>query len=669
MPSNGMLKHCVVAIAGDLADPEWRAEKVKQWVEYWGGTFTSTVDNTVTHLLCTPENFKKLIPEVRTGLTNKSITDIVERDWLQDSIGQKSRLNTLPYSFFEKAKQERAKALKVEKRLKALENWETHVNPDLWHIYRDSTYFEYRVELKRDNPEENIVGEKYLTSIWESNAKPYNYIVSTIYKKPRRKSIETKLSKSPSDLDTAFKIFKAFFKKKTGISWNERIDKAGTTGPDLFQYQPPGGGKPVGLLPNAETNGTASTQAKNITTPKGNQEEGEDKMHQRHPNLRQHEPDHDSWNPAKRRRVEMTPDDLNNASPLPSDFHDNAEEDVYMDADEDDTSDDVYADAEEEPESGAAIPATEEDIARIVAEAEVEVARIRDSAAEEARARAVAVAEEVGRFRDDDAAAAEEEEARIRAASEEEEERARTEERNRRAARLQAAAEERSRIFDERAGRVQAAADEQEARITAVLEEQRRLRETAEEEERIQNFDENQVYLLLDAINQPDPTPVPVPQRQRQPRPLNFDTSYEFVYADGRTPEEHVAETRRALDRSIEREREFLAAHPGFKVLSSSSSSDEEVLRNGIINISSQNVSNPIRSAATNIYRQSSMPPPSRPVVSNNQAALIDGSVFHRVMDDMRLRLERDAEERRRREEEEEEEEEDEEDDDDDDEF
>lgn len=36
-----------------------------------------------------------------------------------------------------------------------------------------------------------------------------------------------------------FTLFKAFFKKKTGLDWNARIAKAGTMDRTYFQYEPP----------------------------------------------------------------------------------------------------------------------------------------------------------------------------------------------------------------------------------------------------------------------------------------------------------------------------------------------------------------------------------------------------------------------------------------------
>jgi hypothetical protein len=84
MSSNPIFKDCVVSIAGDLDDHAWREEKVKQWVQYWGGTFSHIVDSNVTHLLCTEGNYKKKVTAVRIALKSKN-TKIVLRDWLEDS--------------------------------------------------------------------------------------------------------------------------------------------------------------------------------------------------------------------------------------------------------------------------------------------------------------------------------------------------------------------------------------------------------------------------------------------------------------------------------------------------------------------------------------------------------------------------------------------------------
>ncbi|KAK5629646.1 hypothetical protein RRF57_005361 [Xylaria bambusicola] len=244
MPS--ILKNCVVSIAGDLDDNEWREEKVKQWVKYQGGKFTDTIDESVTHLLCTEANYKKKIGPVRAALKNK-ITKIVFRDWLEDSINKKSCLKTLEYQLDAKEQKENAKKRRLEKNQKYSSNAHYFVDERFWHAYHDKTFFKYQIQLTRADEEGNDIREKHLLTLWESNAKPYNYICTTLYTK-RRETSKGRFPESPVDFDTAFRKFKGFFKKKTNIGWDDRIDKVGTTGPESFQYQPPCGGKPVGII-------------------------------------------------------------------------------------------------------------------------------------------------------------------------------------------------------------------------------------------------------------------------------------------------------------------------------------------------------------------------------------------------------------------------------------
>ncbi|KAI1196617.1 hypothetical protein F5X97DRAFT_325291 [Nemania serpens] len=249
MALNPIFKDCVVSIAGTLDDHAWREEKVKQWVHFWGGTFSPVVDDRVTHLLCTGENFKKKIASVRTALRSKG-TKIVLRDWLEDSINDKKRLKTQSYELGEKAKQGNAKKRKIQKMEKHSSNADNYVDERFWHVYRDTTYFEYKVQLKRDDVESGNVGEQHLLTLWESNAKPCNYRCTTLFTKKKSKNTGCRypLNETPVALAVALKTFRAFFKKKTGLAWDDRIEKFGSTGPELFQYRPPGGGKPVGLV-------------------------------------------------------------------------------------------------------------------------------------------------------------------------------------------------------------------------------------------------------------------------------------------------------------------------------------------------------------------------------------------------------------------------------------
>ncbi|KAI1426034.1 hypothetical protein F5Y12DRAFT_794972 [Xylaria sp. FL1777] len=245
MPS--LLKDCVVSIAGDLDDPAWKEEKVRQWVQYWGGKFSDIVDNNVTHLLCTEQNFRKKTGPVKAALKNK-VTKVVVRDWLEDSINRKVRLKTLDYQLDEKEKKEVSKKRKLEKMKKCSSNAKDYIDERFWHVYRDSTYFEYQIQLTRIDEESGNVRDKHVLTLWESNAKPYNYVCTTLFTKSKHKGVGLRLHDSPVDLDAALEKFKSFFKKKANIAWDNRVEKMGTMGPEYFQYQPPSGGKPVGLI-------------------------------------------------------------------------------------------------------------------------------------------------------------------------------------------------------------------------------------------------------------------------------------------------------------------------------------------------------------------------------------------------------------------------------------
>ena len=52
-----ILKGLTIAIAGDFGEPR-TASKLQQWIERNGGTFETNVKD-CTHLVCTPEEYKK----------------------------------------------------------------------------------------------------------------------------------------------------------------------------------------------------------------------------------------------------------------------------------------------------------------------------------------------------------------------------------------------------------------------------------------------------------------------------------------------------------------------------------------------------------------------------------------------------------------------------------
>lgn len=123
MPAKGVLKACRICIAGELG-PGRDAGRVKKWVEANGGTFSSSVDEKVTHMLCSEEHFKSQKSAISrysnmsyisadncstAKQTNKyESIKTVTFDWLEDSLTKKLKKREAPY-LLAKTKETRAK--------------------------------------------------------------------------------------------------------------------------------------------------------------------------------------------------------------------------------------------------------------------------------------------------------------------------------------------------------------------------------------------------------------------------------------------------------------------------------------------------------------------------------------------------------------------------------
>ncbi|KAI0013997.1 hypothetical protein F4779DRAFT_201410 [Xylariaceae sp. FL0662B] len=240
-----MFYNCVVAVAGDLGDDGWRPEDVSRWVTHRGGNFLWQVKEKVTHVLATDEQFRsrknaviKKIQGYRKGV------HVVTRDWLEDSINARRRLREDNYSLArreeeDKAEERRREATKKAAK-KAAEQEVNFVNPNLNHIYRDSTYFPYQIKLTRNDEESGNVGEKYMLYLFESNSKPHLYIAAAkFWRKPHDRPSTWRSGETGKTFDATLALFKDFFYRKTGLRWDERVAKRGTTTKDKFQYEPP----------------------------------------------------------------------------------------------------------------------------------------------------------------------------------------------------------------------------------------------------------------------------------------------------------------------------------------------------------------------------------------------------------------------------------------------
>ncbi|KAG7129399.1 hypothetical protein HYQ45_011423 [Verticillium longisporum] len=220
------------------------------WIKQRKGQFVKDMDQSVTHLLCTDEQYKarKKIKRIKEAQQKGSRIRVVHYDWFEFSCNRNKKLPEKEYYFDNLLAEERAKRRKQLAKARSQRN----LAIDLYRVFADVCPFEYQVELFRiftDNF--GTCEEKYVLYLFQSFAKPTLYWFGVkYYKKDDGKRWLLKAINRPSPCSrpfyTEFDKFKDFFRLKTGIAWHERITKAGTTERTYFQYTPPTGGKPVG---------------------------------------------------------------------------------------------------------------------------------------------------------------------------------------------------------------------------------------------------------------------------------------------------------------------------------------------------------------------------------------------------------------------------------------
>jgi hypothetical protein len=132
---------------------------------------------------------------------------------------------------------------------------------ELYHVHYDTDGFEYKVVLTRIELTPNKSGkfsvEKYTLYLFESNAKPpILWMFGAKFSRQYRPTTLYRDQCHAMTFQEAFRHFKHFFKGKTGVEWDMRLEKeqyniaqtvAGTK--QLFRYTPPVLGRKVGLLP------------------------------------------------------------------------------------------------------------------------------------------------------------------------------------------------------------------------------------------------------------------------------------------------------------------------------------------------------------------------------------------------------------------------------------
>ncbi|EEP78804.1 anthranilate synthase component II [Uncinocarpus reesii 1704] len=220
------------------------ADKIKQWVEGNGGTFSKDVTAGITHVICTETAFRKAVSTGNDYLpapitpwsprTNKNTVraakrikgiKIVSVDWLEESLLSKTRRpkREKPYLWVTKMKAERKRELEKKLSLKGAGGTKPFSEFDDYHIYTDGLGHRYTAMLVRHSPFSKF-RERHTIKIYESNALPHTYAAFVKYTRVG-KSASDFLAPRGSTLETAISAFHKFFKAKSGIDWRERGEK------------------------------------------------------------------------------------------------------------------------------------------------------------------------------------------------------------------------------------------------------------------------------------------------------------------------------------------------------------------------------------------------------------------------------------------------------------
>nr|XP_036575361.1 brct domain-containing protein [Colletotrichum truncatum]KAF6781919.1 brct domain-containing protein [Colletotrichum truncatum] len=255
-----IFKNLVLAAAGPN---EHKIEDLKSWTELRKGRFSLDMDETVTHLLCTNDQFKaRLLTRLinfdavkRAQSKDQRKVHIVHVDWFTFSCTRNKKLRETEYDFKSIRRKELAKIKKQRQEERRAQNTalgETWINPDLYHIFTDKHHFRYEIQLYRTfKNEDGAVHDKYELFLFESHAKPHLYwFGARLFQKKgdgvwRPRGVE-RTSTTPSTFKPEYNRFKDFFRLKTKYNWYDRVLKAGTGERMHFSYLPPTRGKPVG---------------------------------------------------------------------------------------------------------------------------------------------------------------------------------------------------------------------------------------------------------------------------------------------------------------------------------------------------------------------------------------------------------------------------------------
>ncbi|KAF9777016.1 hypothetical protein IL306_004722 [Fusarium sp. DS 682] len=248
MPAQ-IFKNRIIAAAGPLPG-QLTVDNLTRWIKLRKGRFVEDFDDTIpiTHLLCTKEQFDKKFPKVQQALKLGKRIHIVHCDWFEYSTVKNKKLPEADYSMRSLIAKQNAKKREKARIEKGKKNAEKFINTYLFHLYRDRLNFVYQVDITRDNEFTGEFGQRYTLCLWESNAKPHLYWFTAKFLKHKGSSQPSYHRPSPHQgkWRAEMELFMDFFKKKTGIDWQDRVSLAHTMPSSYFQYEPPSKGKPIG---------------------------------------------------------------------------------------------------------------------------------------------------------------------------------------------------------------------------------------------------------------------------------------------------------------------------------------------------------------------------------------------------------------------------------------
>ncbi|KFY48240.1 hypothetical protein V495_01499, partial [Pseudogymnoascus sp. VKM F-4514 (FW-929)] len=208
-----------------------------------GGRVDAMVTDRTNIVVTTLDEFRKRTPAMEKAISlGKARCRIVQWEYIEDSIFTKNgKPRAISANFHEiqsvLKRQNRLSEAKEIYRKKAIHDANATMglaDPGLHHHYVDTTGFKYNIVLTRLTTLDSKTRvekytlltrvEKYTLLLFESNAAPYTYTVGIRFNRPGFATTYIKEYMIPSTFDVSFKQFKKFFKLKTGIEWDCRLD-------------------------------------------------------------------------------------------------------------------------------------------------------------------------------------------------------------------------------------------------------------------------------------------------------------------------------------------------------------------------------------------------------------------------------------------------------------